>query len=98
MVDNVKVNPSTARSAIDVATDEIDGTHHPQYKVEFGADGTATPVEEDNPLPVTAGNYGKDIDSRILEALTDITVEMKIMNAYMAKVFDEIITNEDIEK
>jgi len=52
MADNVKVKGSVSAGAIDVATDDIGGIHHPQYKIEFGADGTATPVDSTNPLPI----------------------------------------------
>jgi hypothetical protein len=38
-----------------LATDDIGGTHHPFTKVEFGADGIATPVSAADPLPVTLG-------------------------------------------
>lgn len=36
----------------DVASDLAGSIHHPYTKVEFGADGTRTPVSTANPLPV----------------------------------------------
>ena len=48
MADNLTAPATGAK----LATDEIDGVHHPLSKLEFGADGTATPVSEGNPLPV----------------------------------------------
>ena len=62
MADNVKVNPSSSYSAIDVATDEIGNVHYPVYKLSYGADGSQTPVDATNPLPttsiVTTSNFG----------------------------------------
>lgn len=52
MADNVKVNPSSSYSAIDVATDEIGNVHYPVYKISYGADGSQTPVDSVNRLPV----------------------------------------------
>lgn len=39
-----------------IAADDILGVKHQQVKIEFGADGTATPVSAANPLPVTASS------------------------------------------
>lgn len=50
MADNTQLNAGTGGDVI--ATDDISGVKHQQVKVEFGADGTATPVSAANPLPV----------------------------------------------
>ena len=52
MADNVKLNAPSSNGAT-IATDEISGIHHQRVKVDFGADGVATPVSAVNPLPVT---------------------------------------------
>lgn len=52
MSDNVQLNiPTTAGATI--ATDDVAGVQHQLVKVEFGADGVATPVTTAAPLPVT---------------------------------------------
>lgn len=43
--------PTTSGATI--ATDDIGGVQHQLVKVEFGADGVATPVSDADPLPVT---------------------------------------------
>lgn len=50
MADNYSV--AVGQSAT-FASDELSNVHHPYYKVEFGADGTAVAVSTANPLPVT---------------------------------------------
>lgn len=51
MADNVTLNQNTTSGAI-IATDDVGGAQHQYVKVEFGADGVATPVDASNPLPV----------------------------------------------
>lgn len=58
MADNIKVRPGTGTRALDVATDDIGGVHYPVYKTSFGADGSVTQVDNNNPLPV--GIYGSN--------------------------------------
>lgn len=50
MTDNVELNLGSGGEI--VASDEIGGAQHQQVKVEWGADGTATPVTDTTPLPV----------------------------------------------
>lgn len=50
MADNVTANPGSGGPVF--ATDDLGGVHHPYAKLEFGADGTATPVSAADPLPV----------------------------------------------
>lgn len=49
MADNTTLNLGSGGDVI--ATDDIAGVKHQQVKLEFGADGTATPVSAANPLP-----------------------------------------------
>lgn len=44
----------TGTTTPDVATDEIAGQHHQKMKLGFGGTGTATPVTETTPFPVTS--------------------------------------------
>jgi hypothetical protein len=53
MADNTILNVGSGGDVI--ATDDIGGVKHQQVKVEFGADGMATPVSSANPLPVDLG-------------------------------------------
>lgn len=50
MADNTTLNTGTGGDVI--ATDDIGGVKHQQVKVEWGIDGTATPVSAANPMPV----------------------------------------------
>jgi len=53
MSDNVELNIGSGGKII--ATDDISGVQHQYVKVEFGVDGSATPVSTADPLPI-AGN------------------------------------------
>lgn len=55
MADNVSIKDASDASK-PIATDEVGGAHHQLVKVEFGADGSATPVSSVNPLPVTVAS------------------------------------------
>jgi len=50
MADNTTLNLGVGGDV--VATDDIGGIKHQQVKVEWGIDGTATPVSAANPMPV----------------------------------------------
>ena len=56
MADNTTLNAGSGGNVI--ATDDISSVHHQMVKVEFGADGSATPVDATNPLPVTVASNG----------------------------------------
>jgi hypothetical protein len=45
-----------------VAVETIDGTDHQLVKVEFGPDGQATRVSQDNPFPVAAAPMAGAVD------------------------------------
>lgn len=96
MTDNVKVNPSLNNNAVNVATDEIDSVHFPVYKHAFGKDGTATLVSSNDPLPINlSGEQGNDlITSTYL--LNNILTELKILNAYNARGYGEMLTEDDL--
>lgn len=54
MANNVEANPGSGGPVF--ASDDLGGVQHPYAKIEFGADGTATPVSGANPLPVSAAS------------------------------------------
>ncbi|MBU0598926.1 hypothetical protein KKF61_08150, partial [Patescibacteria group bacterium] len=52
MADNVELNAGSGGATL--ATDQdVALAHHQLVKIEFGADGTQTPVSAANPLPIT---------------------------------------------
>lgn len=53
MADNLAVTPGSGAT---VAADDVGSALHQQVKIEYGADGTATPVSTTNPLPITTAN------------------------------------------
>ena len=68
MADNVTLDPGAAGAVI--ATDDDGAAHHQLVKVEFGADGTQTPVDATNPLPIEIFDAGgasviPDIDDAV---------------------------------
>lgn len=70
MADNVDITPGSGAT---IATDEVAGRHLQLVKPAFGADGEATLVSPDAPLPV--GAYGELIEAleaqrMALQALT----------------------------
>ncbi len=67
MSDNIPVKPSDASTALPVATDDIEGTHYPIYKMAFGEDGEVFLVADDTPHPVT-------IKSQVLTHETDAVI------------------------
>lgn len=52
MADDVNI-PDASDVPTPIATDEVVGRHHQLVKMEFGEDGTATPVSPANPMPTT---------------------------------------------
>ena len=55
-----------------LATDEINGVHHPLTKVEFGGPDEARPVTSSDPLPVTSAELTQSLQelSFVLRALS----------------------------
>jgi hypothetical protein len=64
MADDVAITPGAGAA---IATDEIAGRHHQIIKPAFGADGVATLVSPDDPLPVS-------VQTEILETLRALQV------------------------
>ena len=92
MVDNVEANPGSGGPVF--ASDDLGGVHHPYAKIEFGADGTATPVSGANPLPVTGevSAYGELIEAmeamRIAIAALTKTIGFALPNALGQPIFE----------
>lgn len=82
MADNTTLNTMTGGDVI--AADDIAGVKHQQVKVEFGADGTATPVSAANPLPIVqTGNF----------TVTTAPVRAATTDAITAKLATDAIQN-----
>lgn len=84
LADNVKINPSTRSSGIDVATDEIDNVHYPIYKVAIGANGEAIFIDGDNPLPVDVIESGTKHTTDTVTILNEISKKLSILIKYEA--------------
>lgn len=61
MADNTTLNVGTLGDVI--ATDDIGGVKHQQVKIEWGIDGTATPVSTANPLPISDAGGSLTVDN-----------------------------------
>ena len=86
MSDNTELNLGSGGDII--ATDDISGVKHQRVKVEFGADGSASDVEDINPLPVvlrdTSGNA-----VRVTNGGLDINIQdqhTKVIHGFFAKL------------
>ena len=62
MADNVSV---PGGSAGPIATDEVSGVQYQRVKVNYGADGSATDVSADNPLPVVETASGAVLSTAV---------------------------------
>jgi hypothetical protein len=67
MADNVGYTPGSGAT---VAADEIGGVLYQRVKPTFGADGTATDVSSDNPMPVVVPS------GELIEALEATRMEL----------------------
>lgn len=81
-MDDIYVNPGEGENKVSVATDEIDNIHHPEYKIEFGAKGTATPVDADNPLPVSVAEEDITHTTDVVTMLAEISRKLSILIKY----------------
>jgi len=52
MVDSVAVKPIAGTGTKAIVIEKVGDEYYPRYKLALGADGEATLVGEDNPLPV----------------------------------------------
>lgn len=90
MADNITLNAGTGGDVI--AADEITGVKHQQVKVEFGADGTATPVSDTNPLPIKVAANGTSISSSVTPlgigaTWTSASFDTSINGGYLTGLF-----------
>lgn len=68
MADNIAVTPGSGAT---VATEDVSGVHHQKVKIEFGADGVATMVDGDNPLPTLVDSAPDNRESWRIETKTE---------------------------
>jgi hypothetical protein len=91
VADNIDVQPGERPGKVAVVTDEIDGVHHPLYKIEYGADGEATQVDSDNPLPVdqSATDELHETAVYLKESIDDLLIEQRLTNEYLSHILGE---------
>lgn len=75
---DVNVNPGDRPNAIRIILDKIGDVFWPIYKIAFGAEGSATCVDADNPLPVEL----KNIKNFILEVARGNVPGHSIVNKF----------------
>lgn len=102
MSDNVFVKPVPGTTSVSVATDDIAGTHYPIYKISFGALGSQTPVDSDNPLPIAQISTVQSVSQQL--QLDDIGVkfngllkELRIANIHLSIISNYEINSEEVE-
>jgi len=81
MTDNIDVKPSDSPSRVSVATDDIDGTHYPIYKLAHGAEGEITLVQVGYGMPLaTDQSEGNVTNTRVFdEGANELLGEMLIV-------------------
>lgn len=86
MADNLQINiPSSSGASI--ATDEISGVHHQLMKVEFGLNGSTTPVSVVDPFPVTDAAAEASLVSILLKLSADPATQTTLA-AILVKLAD----------
>ena len=75
MADNTRLNEGVGGDII--ATDDIGGIKHQWVKLEYGADGSATPVSDSNALPVNS------FDEEFTAAYTGLVRGKTAKNVYL---------------
>ncbi len=84
MADNIAITAGTGTS---VATDDLSSVHHPYVKVEYGADGSATPVSTTNPLPT----LGSLETSKIYAVGTALTPKFAFANVAASQTDSSLV-------
>lgn len=103
MANNTELNSGSGGDII--ATEDISGVKHELVKIEFGANGTATKVSADDPMPVTDADVealltsldGKDFSTQttaaaILAKLTSDPATQTTLAAILAKITSDPAT------
>ena len=94
MADNTELNPGTGGDVI--ATDDISNVKHQLVKVEFGADGFATQVSDNNPLPISFGTAARDSFGRFRVSNLTKLFESKQIFDNQPLFWDELLTGSGI--
>ena len=94
MADNVILNSPTTVGAT-IATDDVGGVQHQLIKVEFGADGVATPVTAAAPLPVTDATAEASLASILAKIIAAPSTEAKqdALNALITTLNSTVSTS-----
>lgn len=95
---NIPVNPATATGKVKVKTDIVGDEHVPVYKTGFGAYGDLTLIDADNPLPTANTARQAHNFARQEELLTNILLELRILNKYNSVGLDFELTDNDVEE
>ncbi len=76
----IKVDPDNR--GVNVATDVVDETHYPVYKLAVGGEKSAAIVDLNNPLPVELSA----VNSSMGDDIKQMVVELKLLNRYMESI------------
>jgi len=96
LVDSVAVKPVAGTGTKAIVIEKVGDEYYPRYKLSLGADGEATLVGDDNPLPIKSTADDIDRNSALQESIDALVIQMKILNRYMAEGFDNEIKEEDV--
>jgi len=77
MSDNTTISKGTVDGDT-IATDDISGVKHQQVKMEFGKDGTATPITAGEPLP-TLNLHNEVLLEQILGELVTMNFHLNLI-------------------
>jgi hypothetical protein len=98
---NVQLNKPTTQGAI-IATDDIENVKHQLIKIEYGEEGTATPVSLTNPLPIKVDGlalssnqvqpFGYDAGGRTRVSQLTTLLDGKILGADDTDLFENVGT------
>ena len=93
-MDNIDVAPSSSGTSVPVATDEIGNVHYPIYKISYGADGSQTPVDATNPLPIGFPTDGPNFDAfaRLRVSNPETIFDSKQIHDKQPLFWDEAVT------
>ena len=78
-----------------VATDEVGGVHYQVTKLAFGAPGDATPVSENDPLPVSGPLTDAELRAKpvpVTRSPDDTAALMSLLRALVHPIWEEAAT------
>ena len=92
---SINVKPGKGGTVVPVKTIIVDGEHIPVY-IAATSDGES--VDVDNPLPTANTARQAHNFARQEELLTNILLELRILNKYNSVGYDFELTDDDIEE